>query len=228
MKQLIFILLSIAVFVGCQDSSVVEPNSDYSDQINKFEEDPFILPILDGYGEAKEVHVDYYFNPCLKDCGEMLYGTCLDYRYDDAITNSVVLRYIENAKFYVPSKMMVDGKSIDTYNLYTLNRTEKVGTNQYGKILGGETWGTFQVIVATGHHPLDYHYSPTVLFEGKFSGDIKENITNIKLVGKGCGYLIGRDFIASEIQVCEMANGKLNCFSSEINGKVGPKLKVEE
>jgi hypothetical protein len=88
----------------------------------------------------------------------------------------VVERYIENAKFYVPSKMKIDGKSIETCNVYSLNRTERVGTNQLGKILGGETWGTFRVETATGQHPLDYHYSPKVLFGENLAVTLMETL----------------------------------------------------
>ena len=225
MKQLIFILLSIAVFIGCQESNSVEPISDYSDQINKLEEDLFGEPILDGYSKAKKVVCNYSFNPSAQ-CGGMLYGCCLNYRYDDAITNGETSRYLKDVQFWAPSTMKIGKQTIQTCNIYTLNKTERIGL--HGKIIGGEAWGNFQVIVATGKHPLDSNESPTILFDGKFSGEINDNVTNIKLIGKGHNSLAGRNLIAHEVQVCNSGNGKLSCFSSEIIGKVTPVLKVEE
>ena len=225
MKQIIFILLSIAVFIGCQESNSVEPTSDYSDQINKLEEDFFGERILDGYSKAKKVVCNYDFNPSAH-CGGMLNGCRLDYRYDDAITNGETIRYLKDVQFWAPSTMKIGKQTIQTCNIYTLNKTERIGLN--GKILGGEAWGTFQVKAATGDCLFDLYESSDILFEGKFSGVVNGKVTNVKLVAKGYNSLAGRNFIANEVQVCNSSNGKINCISSEIKGKVSPVIKVEE
>ena len=125
---------------------------------------------------------NYNFNPC-NNCGGLLNGCCLDYRYDDAITNGITTRYLTDVEFYAPSTMILDGKPIQTVNIYTLNRKERVLKS--GKIIDGEVWGSFRVETATGFHPLNPQKNPKTLATGKFSGDIEGKVTKVNLVGKG-------------------------------------------
>ncbi len=189
MKQFIFILLSVAMFNGCQESNSVEPIFDNSHQINKFEEDPFTIPILDGNGEEKAVKCDYAFNPAA-DCGGLLNGSIFKYRYDDAITDGVTKRYLENVEIYAPSIMQLGAKEFtEVCMIYTLNRTEIIGL--YNMVIGGETWGTFKVVESNGAVPND---KCTVLFEGEFKGDIDFNITKRTLFAEGKNSFNGRQF----------------------------------
>ena len=223
MKQLILIMISVAFVLGCQESTSVEPELNSSDEINKLEEDLFNRPFRDGYSIEKEVLCDYTFNPSA-NCGGLLNGTKLIYRYDDAITNGETKRYLENVEIYVPSSMKVGKKEvIQTCIIYTLNRTEIIGIND--KVIGGETWGSFKVVKSNGSVPTP---ECIVLFEGKFRGDINFDITKRTLAGKGINSFSGRLFSANEFIECNGKRGKFNCFTSQLKGKVTPVLKVEE
>lgn len=225
MKQLFFILLTAVIFFGCQESNSVDPISDYSDQLNKVEEDLFKEPLLNGYSKAKKVECNYDFIPSAQ-CGGMLCGCSFEYQYDEAIINGETRRYLKDVQFWAPSTMKIGKQTIQTCNIYNLNKTERVGIND--KILGGEAWGTFQVKVATGDCLFDIYESSDILFEGKFSGVIKGKVTNVKMFAKGQNQMTGRNFVAKEVQVCYENNRKINCISSVIKGEVSPVIKVEE
>ena len=225
MKQLIFAMILVAFALGCQDSNSVEPTLDNTNQFKVSEEALWKPPIKNGKTQEMLVKCNYNFNPSAH-CGGMLYGCCLDYRYDDAITNGKTFRYLNEVQFWAPSTMEIGKQTIQTCSIYSLNKTERV--LESGKIIDGEAWGTFQVKAATGDCLFDLYESTDILFEGKFSGVVNGNVTNVKLVAKGYNSLAGRIFIANEVQVCNSGNGKLSCFSSEIIGKVTPVLKVEE
>jgi hypothetical protein len=225
MKQLFFILLTAAIFFGCQDSNSVDPISDYSDQLNKVEEDLFGEPILNGDNKAQNVVCKYDFNPSA-NCGGLLNGCNLRYHNYDAIGSGVTIRYLRDVQYWVHSTMKMGNKTIQTCNIYTLNKTEIL--NLQGKIIGGEAWGIFQIKAATGDCLFDVYESTETLFEGKFSGTVNGKVTNVKMFAKGKNHLTGRNLVAKEVQACNSSNGKLTCFSSEIIGKVTPVIKVEE
>lgn len=224
MKQIIFILLSIAVFIGCQESNSVEPILDNPSQLKVLEAE--IQPFIKN-GETREVLVQgsYNFNPC-NNCGGLLNGCCLDYRYDDAITNGRTTRYLTDVEFYAPSTMILDGKSIKTVNIYSLNRKERVLKS--GKIIDGKVWGSFRVETAAGFHPLNSQKNPKALATGKFRGNIEGKVTKVYLVGKGQNLFADRMFSASSVQVCNADNGALICITAEFKGKFTPVIKLEE
>ena len=229
MKKIIFILIVAVCCFGCNQENSLEPIIDNSSQF-KISEDDFGKQFKFRDSEEILVNCEYRFDPC-NNCGGLINGSCLDYRYDDAVTIGkygieTTFRYLNDVQYFAPSKIQLNGKTINTCNIYTLNRTEKISQN--GKVLDGEVWGSFKVIEDTGHHPLDPTQNPMILFTGKFSGDIDGNVTKIKLAGKGHNFLVNRNLILTELQVCNSSDGTLNCISAGISGKITCKILVDE
>lgn len=223
MKQLIFILLSVILFMGCQESNSLEPNLNDLNQISKMSEDLSINPILDGHSKEVQVLCNYCFNPDQEHGGWL---SSPKYRYDDAITDGVIIRYLDDVKFFAPSVMEIGGKKTRVFISYTVNRTEKILLN--GKVIRGETWGSFKIFKCKdpNSNHLDQNNS-LLLFQGKLSGKINFDVTNIKLIGKGENAFYDRNFVASEIQVCTSKNQEFTCYSSQLTGKIQKLIKAE-
>jgi len=221
MKRVIFLMLFVAV-VGCHDSNSVGPVLDNSAQLNRLDDVNGTLgnPLKNGGTKTDVFLCNYNFNP--GQCGDVMNGSSLEYVIDNEIKGELIQRYIFNAQIYSPSKMVIDRKSFNTCNIYTINRMEKV--TQGGKVLSGETWGTFKIVQYTGTVPNE---NSVALFEGEFTGNIVLNTTKIKLTGKGqLGYR-DRYLSVEEVQHCTSNVGKLQCWTANMKGSLSSRVKYE-
>ena len=149
----------------------------------------------------------------------MLNGT-LKYTIDnEAQEELIVRRYFNNAKVKTQSQMVINNKTYPTKNVYTINRVERV--TKSGKVISGKTWGTFKIHQIGGHNP--------AIFQGEFTGEIKFQTTNIKLKGKGLrGNYLGRAMKASEQLVCTASGGELQCWTSNMEGTIFPRVETDD
>ena len=215
MKQVIFVFLVVALFFGCHESNSVEPILDNSNQLNRQDG----MPIQGQNTVSVRLSCEYNFNPDAADqqCGGLMSGTSLKYILDEPNGDGIHQRYIRRAQIYSPSKLEINGIIFNTYNIYSLNRKERVTSE--GNVVSGKTWGTFRIVENRGTIPQKGSHN-VVLFKGEFTGDILDNTTKIKLTGEGVETYRNYHLKATEKQNCTSSNGKLHCWTSAIKGRI--------